>query len=93
MLHWLKSWRERRRSERAALSAAIEAFQQESSERPSSALSSVVAEDDTQFIVQVCFGRTRPPGRAWFSVARADLSARALTQEQVGEFYDVPMWR
>ena len=93
MFQSIKSLIGRRRLHRAAISAALAAFHENSEERPIKNMVSVVASDGTRLIVQVCFGDTRPPGRAWFAVVREDRLATQLTVEEVNEVYDVPVWR
>ena len=81
------------RIRRSAISAALAAFRMNSDERPIKSMTIVVATDDDRLIVRVCFGTTRPPGRAWFAVARIDLATTPLTFDEVNEVYDVPIWR
>ena len=93
MIRSIKSFLDRRRLERAAVSAALVGFRRDSEERPVKSMSRVVGSDDERLIVEVCFGSSRPPSRAWFSVSREDRSIAPLTFEQVSEVYKVPTWR
>ena len=93
MFKSVKSLIAQHRIHRSAISAALAAFRMNSDERPSKSMTIVVASDDDRLIVRVCFGTTRPPGRAWFTVARRDLAATPLTFDEVKEVYDVPIWR
>ena len=84
---------EARRLGRAAVSIALATFTSSSNEQAHAHLSHVVWSDEARLIVQICFGTTRPPRRAWFSVTRDNLSVTPMTFEQVNAVYRVPVWR
>ena len=92
MIQRIKSEFHRWQLHRGAVRAALESFTRRSDERPTKSMTRVIFSDEAQLIVQVCFGNTRPPRRAWFSVARGDLATTPLTSEEVSEFYEIPAW-
>ena len=50
-----------------------------------------VGKDD--FVITVCFGTTRPPGRTWWNVNTANGKVQELEYEMVKKIIEIPIWR
>ncbi len=88
------SQRIRQRSrERGAIDAAVRFFESARHERVIRRMSKIVAADESRWVVQVCHGGSRPPGRAFFAVGRSSFDVTSLSFEEVSEIYEIPAWR
>lgn len=68
MVNPLAKWFGRLRQRRSATSMAVEYFEKTKMLKAHKRISKVIAEDDGGYIVRVCFGHTKPPGRARITV-------------------------
>lgn len=81
-----------RRERQEAIAAARQYFEDATGSGSHRGLTSVIHADPSFMIVRVCYGRTKPPGRAWFRVARSPRSIDELSFEDVTQ-YGERHWR
>ena len=75
----------------AAIDNAREFFQSISSQEDHRSMAKVIASTDDAYIVRLCFGRTKPPSRAYFKIHESG-AIDELEFEQVRQYGERP-WR
>src|SRR5258708_4801485 len=81
-----------RRERARAIDAAIRRFESVSDRSAHRGISSVLRSDDLGFVVRVCYGHIKPPGRAWFRVLRDTAKVQELSFDDVRLYRD-RRWR
>jgi hypothetical protein len=81
-----------RREKAEAIGAAIRRFESAPDRSAHRGISSVLHSDELGFVVRVCYGHTRPPGRAWFRVSRGAADVQELSFDEVRQYGEKP-WR
>ena len=84
--------RERRDRHQAAVAAALEHFEATTGQVAHRSGSDVIGEDARGVLVRVCYGSSRPPGRAWFAVGGDGSVNAELTYAEAAAFGERP-WR
>lgn len=92
MLKWLRDrWRRRDREKRVA-AVALKAFRRAYPEGEVIArMTWVSAVGGDAFVVQVCYGRTRPPSRSFWLVEGEE--ARHLSIDEASSYVELGTWR
>jgi hypothetical protein len=90
MLPLLYNYFAERRERQEAIAAARQYFEDATGSFSHRGLASVIHADPSSMIVRVCYGRTKPPGRAWFRVARSPRSIEELAFEDVTKYGERP---
>lgn len=88
----LRRWLERRRRHREAVAVACRHFEAVTGKVAHVGISSVIGEDAGGFVVRVCHGQGRPPGRAWFRVGIDGRVSGDLSFDDVQRFGE-GLWR
>ena len=92
MLPLLSNYFAERRERQKAIAAARQYFEDATGSGSHRGLTSVIHAEPPFMIVRVCYASTKPPGRAWFRVARSTRSIDELCFEDVTQ-YGERHWR
>jgi len=87
-LAWFRNIPQRR----AAVASAVNHFESTKSTPAHRGISSVIAKAPEGYVVRVCYGHIKPPGRAWFLVSAEGSIIAELSFDQVKQ-HGEEMWR
>lgn len=82
----LSKWFHHRRRKRSAVEAAVRHFGAATGKQARSGISGVIGEREGNLVVRVCYGNTKPPGRAWYLIAPDGAIAGELSFEEAQGF-------
>jgi hypothetical protein len=81
---------QRKLRRREAVKAAVKHFQATNGLPARSSISKVIAQEEDSYVVRVCYGRAKPPRRAWYMVRPEEPLVIELPFEQVEQYGERP---
>jgi hypothetical protein len=82
---FVSDWLKRRRRHLQADLTAVRHFEKTTGNRSHWSMCCVLGEDERGSVVRVCYGRSKPPRRAWYAVN--DSSVVTLTFDDAARFW------
>ena len=92
MFGFFSKWLQHRCGQRSAVEAAVRHFDATTGKHAHPGISGVIGEREGNFVVRICYGNTKPPGRTWYVVGSDGSVIEELSFEEAKRF-DEKLWR